>query len=448
MTTETTAAPFKVIVVGGGPVGLTAAHALHHAGIDFIVLERRESVVLDQGASLVLAPQSLRVMHQFGLLARLRGIGSELHRGKAYTRDGRLIADTPVLRILRKNHGSGPLAFHRAQLVEALYDGLPAPAKERYHLNKHVVDIESTAAGVSVTCADGSTYAGTMVLGADGVHSKTRSAMRALALAEDPARESDWDAEPPFTAAYRCLWCSFPRPAEAPAGKNYETQAAGRSIMFITGRERGWMFCYERLPEPTRQRVVYTAEDMERFVEGFAKYSISKRLKAKDVWSARLTAGMANLDEGVLRHWSWGRIVLAGDACYKYTPNAGRGLNNGIQDIVVLCNKLHAMLKDAPDRMLDAAALGELFSAYKKTREIPVQGEAKQSADITRMHAWETVKFYIMARYVMSRWFVQWYLLNYPAAQGIRKSWVLDYIPAEEPFQGLVSWKHPLKSKL
>lgn len=84
---------FKVIVVGGGPVGLTAAHALHHAGIDFVVLEARDSVVLDQGASLVLAPPSIRVMHQFGLWEKLSKIGSEMARTTSFTNTGYRFSD-------------------------------------------------------------------------------------------------------------------------------------------------------------------------------------------------------------------------------------------------------------------------------------------------------------------------------------------------------------------
>jgi 2-polyprenyl-6-methoxyphenol hydroxylase-like FAD-dependent oxidoreductase len=69
---------FKVIVVGGGPVGLTAAHALSQAGIEFIVLEHRSYIVVDVGASLVLWPQGLRVLAQLGLLEQLRRIGADL----------------------------------------------------------------------------------------------------------------------------------------------------------------------------------------------------------------------------------------------------------------------------------------------------------------------------------------------------------------------------------
>lgn len=80
--------PFKVIIVGGGPSGITAAHVLERAGIDFVVLERRDNVIDDVGASLVLSPGSLRVFHQLGLLDRLMEIGNTLSSAKGFTADG------------------------------------------------------------------------------------------------------------------------------------------------------------------------------------------------------------------------------------------------------------------------------------------------------------------------------------------------------------------------
>lgn len=94
---------FKVIVVGGGPVGLMAAHALSSAGIDFVVLERRDNVVLEMGANLVLGPNSLRVMHQLGLLPRLQAIGSEFKHQKVFTMDGTKMKDTTAtLRLFKE----------------------------------------------------------------------------------------------------------------------------------------------------------------------------------------------------------------------------------------------------------------------------------------------------------------------------------------------------------
>lgn len=76
---------FKVIIIGAGPTGLTAAHALSKAGIDFVVLERRPQIVEDVGASLVLFPYNMRVLAQFGLLGKLQEIGHEVLRWADHT---------------------------------------------------------------------------------------------------------------------------------------------------------------------------------------------------------------------------------------------------------------------------------------------------------------------------------------------------------------------------
>lgn len=81
---------FKVIVVGGGPVGLTAAHALSRAGIDFLVLEGRPDVVADAGSNLVMSPVGLRALYQLGLFDELQQVTTPLghisrldHTGKS-----------------------------------------------------------------------------------------------------------------------------------------------------------------------------------------------------------------------------------------------------------------------------------------------------------------------------------------------------------------------------
>lgn len=97
-----TSSAFKVVIVGGGPVGLTAAHALSVAGIDFVVLEGRDDPFQDSGASLVLNPGSLRVMQQLGLLPSLQAIGAEMVYIKSYDVQGNLFESHEGFRLVRE----------------------------------------------------------------------------------------------------------------------------------------------------------------------------------------------------------------------------------------------------------------------------------------------------------------------------------------------------------
>lgn len=94
---------FKVIVVGAGPVGLTAAHALRLAGIDFVVLERRENFLEDVGASIGFGPSTLRVLAQFGILESVKAIGADIGRIKSFDMTGYKFADnsSPELSIIK-----------------------------------------------------------------------------------------------------------------------------------------------------------------------------------------------------------------------------------------------------------------------------------------------------------------------------------------------------------
>lgn len=324
-----------------------------------------------------------------------------------------------------------------------MYNGLSPTAREKVLTDKDLTDIKMTQDGVTVTCTDGSTFHGSIVIGADGVHSKTRQIMRDLALKENPTRV--WDSQRPYTATYQLLFGSFPSPA--PAGQGYDIQSKGKAIMYFSGPEKGWFFLYKRLPKPTSERANYTNEEIEALAAEFAEFPLTRTVKVKDVWPRMLGAGLTNLEEGIVHNWSFGRVVLVGDSCHKMTTHLGLGFNHGIQDVVVLCNSLWNAIRKAPSGKLDILALTNLFEEYQTVRMSSVcslKGDVLKSGLETRMHAWHNVWYYIFSRYLSLPKVVENIVLRFVMAPEFRKGQVLAYVAKEERMRGKISWIYPM----
>lgn len=73
---------FKVIIVGGGPVGLYMAHAFERANIDYVILEQQDTVLNISGQLLFTWPQTVRLFDQIGLLADLENVALGIHHKK------------------------------------------------------------------------------------------------------------------------------------------------------------------------------------------------------------------------------------------------------------------------------------------------------------------------------------------------------------------------------
>lgn len=87
---------FKVVIVGGGPVGLIAAHILSAVNIDYVVLERHRSFETENGATIAIWPHNVRILDQLGLLDSIRKLDIQVHDKVNLHPDGRIIAQSDM----------------------------------------------------------------------------------------------------------------------------------------------------------------------------------------------------------------------------------------------------------------------------------------------------------------------------------------------------------------
>lgn len=103
--------PFRAVIVGGGPVGLTLAHTLAQANIDFVVLEARDTVFADEGASIILYPGALRIYAQLGILEAALKLSFPITLLRIVNPDGKLARETENLKLVKELYDRMPVAF-------------------------------------------------------------------------------------------------------------------------------------------------------------------------------------------------------------------------------------------------------------------------------------------------------------------------------------------------
>ncbi|KAF4950599.1 hypothetical protein FSARC_13134 [Fusarium sarcochroum] len=383
-----------VIIIGGGPVGLAAAHALTQANIDFVILERNPDTVSDAGSNFVLLPTGLQALDQLGLMHAMNR-NSDVLCPETYRTDhnAQSIGSVHWFQGYKDSFGIAPRIISRHDFTRVLFETLPRESQLKIQTNKKVIDISVINDGVTAICADGTSVSGDFVLGADGAHSLVRERIRELAL---EAGSSKVNEEHPFLTTHRALWFRFPAKDEFQIGTSCETHGSPISTQFFVGRQTAVVGVYERLEKPTRERARFTQADQDALISRRDEVLLMKNsnLTLREAYDSRIQSGLVNLEEGVLKHWSWGgRVVLVGDAAHKYTPSTGAGCNDGIIDVCVLINELNNLLKKLRTTEIGADCITEselaaVFEAYQSSRHKVVVQQCKDAGEMTTLASW------------------------------------------------------------
>lgn len=174
----------QVVVVGAGPVGLSAAVRLASLGIACICLEKRETLGTASKASTFHAP-TLEVFREFGIVNRMLAMGLRADRIQYRMSDGEVAAQFDHALLAGDTDYPFRLHLEQSQITPLLADALAASGLGSLRLNCEVTEVdpgtEAEAGSAVVTYRDGAgvehRIRADFVLGADGAHSRVREAL-------------------------------------------------------------------------------------------------------------------------------------------------------------------------------------------------------------------------------------------------------------------------------
>lgn len=416
--------PLRLLIVGSGIAGLTLALALEKAPvfIEYLLFEARDTLAPDIGASIGLAPNGSRILDQLDVYEDLEKLLEPItSAGLHDARGNRLTGERSDIFNLVFKRMSYPVAFlERQSLLESLSRHIQR--KACILTNKKVQSVKQDEEMATIFCADGSSYSGDIVVGADGIHSITRREMwRAAEIgghfnckAEQESESADYLQRPTVThhylelgAEYRCLFGISDPVSGLEPGSYDVTHSREVSTLVITGKGgKVYWFVFARLARVYRGPDIprFTPQDAEQLAMAYQHLPIRPRSSVilLDIWKARLQATLTALEEADFAHWTQGRIVCVGDSIHKMTPNSGSGGMLAIESAAALANSMHRLALESDTGSLSKAQqIGRTLSNFEHTMHPRASAVIKSAAAVTRVQALRGIKERLITRYVL-----------------------------------------------
>ena len=309
----------RIVIVGAGIGGLSAALALRREGFEPHVFEQAPAL-LEVGAAIAVWPNAMRVLRALDLEPQLRRLAFQ---PSAWTNrvwdSGEFLFDL-AFDDAESRYGAPYLLMHRGDLHGSLHS---AVAPELIAYEKKLVDLDRNGDGVILRFADGSSAQADAVIGADGVHSRVRE----ILLGPE---------KPKFTGrvAHRTV---FPTALMDGFTVDICTKWWGPDrhiVIYPVNPRRDETYFVTSVPDPDWDIESWSAQgdmaDVRRAFTGF--HDDVQRVLA----ACPQVHKWALFERDPLARWCDGAVALLGDACHPMTPYMAQGAASALEDAAML----------------------------------------------------------------------------------------------------------------
>ena len=316
-----------VLVAGGGIGGLAAALALARAGYPVRVLEQ-SAAIGEIGAGIQLGPNAFSALDALGVGERARA--SAVYTDRLVMMDAidqSEVASVPVGEAFRGRFGNPYAVSHRADVHQALVEGVEAREAIELVTSTRVERVEQDRSGVRAIDQHGGVHQGVALIGCDGVKSAVRHQFVA-----DPVRVSGH-------VVYRAVADAHGFPEDLKL--NAPCLWAGPDCHLVHYPLRGGEQYNVVVTFHSRKSEEWGVTDGSRdeVMSYFTEIGPRPRrlLDLPKSWRRWATA-----DREPISRWSFGRATLLGDAAHPMMQYLAQGACMALEDAVTLGEALRA----------------------------------------------------------------------------------------------------------
>ncbi len=325
----------NILIVGAGIGGMALAALLKQRGVGCSIVERAGSFD-HAGYMLALYPMGSRILHGLGLFEEFRQRSAPFKTYEVHNGQGELLHRFDVSPMSEQLGYTGQLL--RKDLVEMLRS---AAQDVPLRMGLGLEHLEQKDGSVHVRFTDGSTGQYDAVIGADGIHSRTRR----IIFGSEPDHETGWG-----------LWVWWTN-----------LNVSRETIREFWGRGR-FVGLY-----PTPSLIGAVAAGPRSLIAPEAVDGDGT--KVRDAFSsmggvaADIISGFPDKTDGLFfwnlndfrsRRWVSGRVALLGDAACAFLPTAGVGASMALESAAVMADEL---------TRTNAEFLPKAFELYEKRRK-------------------------------------------------------------------------------